>query len=226
MSSIEPPAAVFGHRDDPREMTEFGDAHDGQRDGVWYLHRQSTDDGFAATVRCGLFRVMPVPSELTFPYHEVLLTLEGEGTTSVDGGPTIEVRPGRLARFAKHVRASFAPRTTNLEFITVVETDAAFTTSGARTTAADGDAAEGASLGRITGEPSVEAEIVVLAAGQHEWDGDDDRTLYVLDGQARFADATGAIHALRAGSMGFVPRGGQARWTVERPLRLLVTAVR
>lgn len=55
---------LVAHVDDERTWTEFGD------DAVWYLHKQTTEEGAAATMRCGLFRVAPAPSELTLPYHE------------------------------------------------------------------------------------------------------------------------------------------------------------
>ncbi|MDR9370580.1 hypothetical protein Q5424_15900, partial [Conexibacter sp. JD483] len=129
MSAPQPPVA---HVDDEREWTEFGD------DAVWYLHEQTTAEGAAATVRCGLFRVAPAPSQLTLPYHETIVTLAGEGTTTV-GGQAVEIAPGRQLFLEAGAAATFAPRSLNVEFITVVEAAGGDAASGAA-----GDAAAGA----------------------------------------------------------------------------------
>lgn len=223
-------SALVSHVDDERDWTEFGD------DAVWYLHKQTVAEGAAATVRCGLFRVAPAPSELTLPYHETIVTLAGEGTTTV-AGEAVEIAPGRQLFLEAGAAARFAPRSTNVEFITVVEvgTPAPGVTAG--DAPADGaaepaigiavlDGAEPALLDTAAASPAVTAGTVRLAAGEHAQEDDADRSLVVLDGAGELQLPDGDVRQLRAGTIAFLPRGQRVTWRVGAELRAFVTAVR
>lgn len=215
---------VVAHVDDPRELTEFGEERDGERDGVWYLHRQSVADGAAADVRCGIFRVTPAPSELTLPYHETVVTLAGEGRTTV-GEQTIEIAPGRQLFLEAGGHAAFAPTSTNHEFITVIETPAGEALAPALGIAAL-DGGELAPLATAAQTPLVEAGTVTLAVGEHDEEQPGDRSLYLLAGAGEIELADGSRHPLRAGTIAFLPRLQRVRWSVTAEVVAFVTAVR
>lgn len=214
---------LVAHVDDAREWTEFGDGPDG--DAVWYLHRQTTQEGAAATLRCGLFRVAPVASELTLPYHETIVTLAGEGRTTA-GDRAVEIAPGRQLFVEAGTTASFAPRTANLEFITVVEVGGTADELPAPATGlAVLDDAAPAALHTAAPAPKIGAGTVRLAVGEHDERHACDRTLCVLDGEGELLLDDGTRRQVRAGTIAFLPRGRDVRWQVRRTLRAFVTEV-
>lgn len=217
MSSAAP---RVGHVDDARDWTLFGDDPEG--DAVWYLHRQEREQGADVTMRCGLFRVAPVASELTLPYHETIVTIRGEGRTGV-GDREVEIEPGRLLFLEKGATARFAPASTNLEFIVVVEVDGE-TPPTVGIAAFDGAAPT--AVGGALATPELRAGTVELAAGEHDEARDGDRAFYVAAGEGVLHGPDGSAVAVRTGTFGFVPRGSAVRWTVDDPLRLLVSEVR
>jgi uncharacterized cupin superfamily protein len=215
------PRPVVGHLDDPREWTEFGEERDGERDGVWYLHRQQVADGAAAEVRCGLFRVTPAASELALPYHETVLTLKGDGRTAV-GERTVAVAPGRRLFLEAGAQARFAPSSTNLEFITVVELPGEAPAPALGLAALDGALAP---LRAAAPAPALRAGTVELAPGAHDDERAADRSLYVLEGEGEIALPDGTRHPLGAGTMAFLPRGVRTRWSVRATVRAFATDV-
>lgn len=217
-AAIEP---LVGHVDDERTWTEFGD------DAVWYLHKQTIEEGAAATMRCGLFRVAPAPAELTLPYHETIVTLAGEGVTAV-GDQAVEIAPGRQLFLEAGATASFAPRTANVEFITVIEMgDAAgAAATGPATGIAVLDGAEPALLNTAATAPAVTAGTVRFDAGEHDERSDADRSVVVLEGEGELLLPDGSARQVRAGTIAFLPRGQRIAWTIRQPLRAFVTEVR
>ncbi|HST42385.1 MAG TPA: hypothetical protein VLK58_22895 [Conexibacter sp.] len=218
------PRAVVAHVDDPRELAEFGEERDGERDGVWYLHRQSVADGAAADVRCGIFRVTPAASEFTLPYHETVVTLSGEGRTTV-GGRMVEIAPGRQLFLEAGGHAAFAPTSTNHEFITVIETPHGDALAPALGIAAL-DGGELAPLATAAQSPAVAAGTVTLAVGEHDDEQPADRSLYVVGGAGEIELPDGTRHPLRAGTIAFLPRLQRVRWSVTAEVVAFVTAVR
>jgi uncharacterized cupin superfamily protein len=189
------PSVQVAHLDDARQMTEFGDPRAGgdgvaARDSVWYLHSQSADDGASATVRCGVFHVVPGPSQLEMPYDELIVTLAGEGRTEVAGRPPVDVRPGGVLLIEAGADVTFNPVSLNREFFAVAERPARL------------------AVGTDT-----------FAAGEHERVEAHDRACCVLDGTATLVEPDGREHELRAGSFAFLPRGARTRWIVSEPLR-------
>lgn len=173
------------------------------------------------------------------------MTLAGEGRTSV-GGRDYEIAPGRQLFLETGAVASFAPRTMNIEFITVIETgapagsaaasgageadpgagEAAVGTAAASAPAIGLAVLDGAEPAVLATAPEVTAGTVRLAAGEHAEERDADRSVVVLDGEGELLLPDGTARQVRAGTIAFLPRGQRIAWTIRRPLRAFVTAVR
>jgi uncharacterized cupin superfamily protein len=74
------------------------------------VHLLRSDDA----VQAGLWRPKTVPGQseyvvsIDLAWHETILVLKGSGQLEIEGGPTLELRPGVMASLPKGARTKWA----------------------------------------------------------------------------------------------------------------------